>query len=734
MTKTNEITLKGFTPRIYQETILGTCSLKNSLVVLPTGLGKTGIALLLSVQRLKTHPDSKVVFLAPTKPLVEQHKKTFLEHLDLPESQLQVFTGEITPVKRAMLWKYARIIFSTPQGLENDIINGNVDLSNISLMIFDEAHRAVGNYSYVFIAKQFMKKANFPRILALTASPGSDILTIEDVCQNLFIESVEVRTDDDPDVAPYVQETDVNWVKVSLSGELKKVKKLLEQCVKERYSQLKRLGINRVVTKKDLLAQQARLRVLMSKRERSVEVFRGLSVLAEVFKIQHAQELIETQSLNAVVSYFDRLFNDAVTSKVKAVKNVCADPLFKSAFHLSSELLKKGIEHPKIDKIKELVNRLFSENSAGKIIIFTQFRDTAVKIKDVLDSVVDCKSAVFVGQAKKNGTGLSQKEQKEVLDLFRDGEFNCLIATSVAEEGLDIPSVDNVIFFEPIPSAIRTIQRRGRTGRHDKGNVFVLVTKDTRDEAYRHVARYKEKNMNNVLYNLKRHFALKKPEPKKLDELNKNILILVDYREKGSGVVKSLISKGVNIKLEMLDSADFIVSHSCGVEFKTVKDFVSSIIDGRIFDQARRLKQKFEKPIIIVEGKEDIYSVRNIHPNAVRGLLASLVVGFGIPVLQTKDAEDSAAMLISLASREQKKDSDFNIHFSKPQSAAELQEFIVSSLPGIGPQLAKELLSEFGSVKAVFTAEAGDLKKVKGIGDKTVQNIKDLIEKKYQKD
>lgn len=725
--------LKDFTPRLYQETILGTCSLKNSLVVLPTGLGKTGIALLLAVQRLKNFPKSKVVFLAPTKPLVEQHKSTFLKHVNVPESEMQVFTGEIAPAKRAVLWDHSRIIFSTPQGLENDVINNNIDLSDVCLIIFDEAHRAVGDYSYVFIAKQYLKKAKFPRILGLTASPGSDFQTIEDVCQNLFIESVEVKTDEDRDVSPYVQETEINWVEVILPSEFKKVKKLFEQCLKSRFSQLNELGIRNFSTKKDLLAQQARLRILMSKGERSLEVFRGLSVLAEVMKIQHALELLETQSLNAVVNYLNKLFDDAVMSKVKAVKSLSVDPSFKAAYYLVSDLFKKGVEHPKIDKLSELVSSILENDQKGKLIIFTQFRDSAVKIKEILDKLNFCRSVIFVGQAKKNGTGLSQKEQKAVLDLFRDGEYNCLIATSVAEEGLDIPSVDSVIFYEPIPSAIRTIQRRGRTGRHDKGNVFVLFAKDTRDVAYRHVAKYKERNMNNILLSLKNHFALKKPcSQTKLSDVKKNVLVLVDYREKGSGVVKSLIDKNITIKLEMLDSADFILSHSCGVEFKTVNDFVSSIIDGRLLEQAKKLKQKFEKPLVIVEGEEDLYSVRNVHPNSIRGMLSALIVGYGIPVLRTKNAEDSAAMLASIATREQSKDSDFNIHFSKPQTTKELQEFIVSSLPNIGPQLAKELLKNFKTVKDVFNANEDDLKKVKGIGDKLIKSMKDLLEKQYE--
>src|SRR3989338_4789415 len=180
--------LKGFIPRLYQETILATCALKNTLVVLPTGMGKTGIALLLAVQRLKQHPGSKIVILAPTKPLAEQHLTTFKQFLEVPESIFALFTGEIPPEERAFLLRTASIIFSTPQGLENDVLGEKINLKNVSLLVFDEAHRAVGDYSYVFLAKQYLRKADFPRVLALTASPGSDLEKIEEVCRNLQIE------------------------------------------------------------------------------------------------------------------------------------------------------------------------------------------------------------------------------------------------------------------------------------------------------------------------------------------------------------------------------------------------------------------------------------------------------------------------------------------------------------------------------------------------------------------
>ena len=173
--------LKNITPRLYQETVMSTCVDKNCLVVLPTGMGKTVIALMLASQRLKTFPNSKILFLAPTKPLVEQHLETFRKHFDISEEELSVFTGLIKPAKRAEMWNTSKIIFSTPQGLENDIITNRINIRNVGLIIFDEAHRATGEYAYTFIAKQYHKKARYPKILALTASPGSNLEKINEV-------------------------------------------------------------------------------------------------------------------------------------------------------------------------------------------------------------------------------------------------------------------------------------------------------------------------------------------------------------------------------------------------------------------------------------------------------------------------------------------------------------------------------------------------------------------------
>ncbi len=747
--------LRDFTPRLYQETIFGTCTLKHCLVVLPTGLGKTGIALMMTAYRLGQYPQSKVVFLAPTKPLAEQHLETFKKHLAIEESKLVLFTGDLSPDKRAELWPTSQVIFSTPQGLENDVLGSKIHLENVSLLIVDEAHRAVGDYSYVFVAQQYLKKAEFPRILALTASPGSEVEHIDEVCKNLGIEAVEVRQPQDSDVAPYVQDVQVEWVKVELPEELKTVQRFLQDCLKTRIETLRKGGLKAgsFVSRKDLLLMQADIRAQMSSGQRDFEAMKTISVLAEAVKVYHALELLETQGIEPLVKYLEKLQQDAVNGKTKAAKNLAQDMNFKSAVLKTQNLYANKIEHPKIAALAKVVAEEFAKNRLAKIIVFTQFRDSAVRLEKELATVAGSFPKVFVGQQKKGGTGLSQKQQGELIDQFKDGLFNVMIATSVAEEGLDIPRVDTVVFYEPIPSAIRQIQRRGRTGRQEQGRVVILMTKATRDEATHWASLRKEKMMHRLVKDMKQagslqlknqHQVQSEPKQTKLSTETDNaathapnptaIKILVDYREKASGVAKELVNLGAELRLEMLQSADYILSNKVGVEFKTVEDFVSSIIDGRLLEQLRSLKENFARPILLIEGTEDLYAVRNIHPNAIRGMLAAIAVSYGIPLLRTKDAQDTAGLLYVIAKREQEGSSaDFSAHASKkPVSTTESQEYVVSAFPNVGTQLAKQLLKHFKTIKNFVNASDEDLQKVEGVGEKKAKGIKEVNETEYK--
>ena len=735
--------LKDFKPRLYQETILDTCTMGNTLVVLPTGMGKTSIAFMLAVQRLSNFPKSKILFLAPTRPLVEQHMATFLRFTDIPESEMAVFTGFVTPEKRAELWKISKIIFSTPQGLENDIISGRISLEEVSLLIFDEAHRAVGDYAYNFIAKQYSKRAKYPKILGLTASPGSEIEKIDEVRSNLHIDNIEIRSDKDPDVMPYIQEVDIQWVKVELPESFRSVQKYLNDCLRSKITEIRKYGyLNRqksgFMNKTEILKLQGILHSEISRGNKDFNILKSVSLAAEAMKVQHALELLETQGISSLYNYFEKLREESMKTTTKAVKNLVADTNFKSAFIKIRSMQEAGVEHPKLAELRRIVGGVVEKTDGVKILIFTQFRDSAASIEKSLNIIKGVDARIFVGQAKKNGTGLSQKEQKELVERFSNNEFNVMVATSVAEEGLDIPKVDLVIFYEPIPSAIRHIQRRGRTGRLEKGSVVVLMAKGTRDEGYRWSAFNKEKRMHRTLKDLKSSpnaFIERREENlNRFVEKENEYKVFADDREKGNGIIKELIDLGIKIDLKRLEVGDYIVSSRCVIEYKKLPDFVDSIIDGRLLQQAKDIKQSFERPVIMVEGTEDIYSLRKIHPNSIRGMLATIAVSYGIPIIQTKTSKESAALIAAMAKREQEETSkDFSLHGDrKPLTLKEQQEYIISALPGVGPALAKPLLKRFGSVKSVVIASEEELKEVEKIGEKKAKDIQSVLNEEYK--
>lgn len=730
--------IKNLQPRLYQQSIFNTATKYNTLVVLPTGLGKTAIALMLTAYRLNQYPSSQVLVLAPTKPLCQQHWKTFRNHLEIDPEKVVLFTGEIPPEKRLSLWQGSQIICSTPQSLENDLINGKIDLQDVVLLVIDECHHTTGKYAYVWVAQQYYQKARFPRIIALTASPGSDLEKIKETCRNLFIEKVEVRTDEDNDVRPYIKKVGYQYLEVKLTPELEEIKSTLNNSLKSKIEEAKKYGyIHSNLTKKQLLQLQANLFGKI-REEKDFLILKTISLIAEIIKIQHALELIESQGINQLYLYFEKLKKEAEEGRVKAVKNLWNDPYFKQAFFLTEELRNKGIKHPKITKLKEFFEEEIKKNSELKTIVFTQYRHSASEIVETLNRIEGIKAKIFVGQLKKGETGLSQKEQKKIIEEFHQGEFNILVSTSVGEEGLDIPAVDLVVFYEPIPSVIRTIQRRGRTGRLSSGRVAFLITEKTRDAVYGWTSYRREKRQKFLLKKIKEEFSSpilpKKVTLTQFIPEEKKVVVLADYREKNNLVVKQLMELGLSIKLEKLETADYLLSGRVAVELKTVEDFVNSITDGRLLEQAKELKRNFERAIIIIEGEEDIYSVRKVNAKAIQGMMASLIIDYGLSLIQTKNYQETASLLALAAKREQDKDFYIQLHEKKPLTIKEQQEYFITSLPNVGINLAKEILRHFGTIKNFVNAREEELKKVPRLGEKLSKKIKELVESKYEGD
>ncbi|WP_101298038.1 DEAD/DEAH box helicase [Halegenticoccus soli] len=812
--------------RLYQIRLAGAARDAHTLVCLPTGLGKTTVSLLVTAERLH-EVGGKSLFLAPTKPLVQQHADFYREALSIPDDEIVVFTGDVRPDDRADLWDDARIVVATPQVVENDLVGNRIDLRDVTHLTFDECHRATGDYAYVYIAERYHADAAKPLVTGMSASPGGDEEAILEVCENLGITEVEVMTEDDADVSEYTYDTEVEWKRIQLPDEILEMRDALNEVITDRLRKLKSLGVTNTtqpdVSQKKLNEMGAKLRAMMD-NDRS-EGYKGMSTHAEVMKLRRAVELVETQSVESVRRYFERQRNAARSAGAsKASQRLVSEPKVREAMRKAESF---SDLHPKFSQTRILLAETLGIRGGRRVIVFTESRDTAEALTDFLSESFDVRR--FVGQGDREGSdGMTQKEQQETLDAFRAGEFEVLVSTSVAEEGLDVPEVDLVLFYEPVPTAIRSIQRKGRTGRQTEGRVVVLMAEDTRDEAYFWISRRRESQMEDELRKLKGvaddleaelddgqkalsafdgsdggSGASGDPESKRrerlqpglsdfggepdaddgaddangpdgrndADETNgangtepngdgrggsaggsggsgedglvaaagsddgETVEIVVDQRELDSVIARDLSTReGIETRLETLAVGDYVLSDRVAVERKSVSDFLDTLTGGdrSLFEQVRDLGRHYSRPVVIVEG-DGLYEERNVHPNAIRGALASLAVDYGVSVLRTEDERDTADLLEVIASREQRKrERAVSVHGSKSaKTLAEQQEYVVGSIADIGPVTARSLLEHFGSVEAVMTAETEELLEVDGVGEVTAERVREVAGSEY---
>jgi Fanconi anemia group M protein len=492
--------LKDIEPRKYQKAIAENASRRNTLVVLPTGMGKTLISVLVAVNRLEKYPESKILVTAPTRPLNAQHKKSFEKFTTINPEEIVLVTGKISPEDREQLYKKARIIVATPQTIENDVENGRLSLAGFSFITFDEAHRCVKDYAYTYIAKKYKEQGKNKLILGLTASPGGSYEKINEIKKNLFIEAVEIRTEADTDVEPYVQPIMKDWIYVDLPEEFKMVKGLLEEVLKDDIHWLKEHHFLSTYkpSKKLLLMLQQKIGARYMQGSKNFSMMWVMIRCAEAIKLEHAIELLETQGISSLYDYMKKL----EISKKRTDQRLLKDSRIKEVVRIVGDLHAKAVEHPKLKRLENIVKDLLNEKADAKIIVFANYRSTVDMLNELMKNV-GIRSEILIGQTIKEGRGMTQEKQIETLKRFAAGEFNVLVTSSIGEEGLDIAATDFAIFYEPVPSEIRTIQRRGRVGRQTAGKVMFLITKDTRDEAYYWSAFHKEKKMKGILYDMK---------------------------------------------------------------------------------------------------------------------------------------------------------------------------------------------------------------------------------------
>ncbi len=446
--------------RDYQVNLANQAIQENCIVVLPTGLGKTAIALQVIAEYLSKGTGG-ALFLAPTRVLVNQHYEFLKANLTIDD--ISLVTGEDPIQKRNKLWGNS-VICATPEITKNDLDRQIVSHEQFNLVVFDEVHRTVGDYAYSGIAQRFENSS--ARLVGMTATLPSEKEKATEILTRLRISSIAERTEESPDVKPYIQETNTEWINVELPPELKSIQTLLKLALDERYDTLRKNGIR--LAEQQSLSALLRIRQFVLNQNR-----RSAKPLFTAIRIHYALNILEAHGITPFLKFCER----ARAKKGAGVKELFEiDPNFTRAVHLAKEAQSRGIEHSKIPKLKEII-----ESVPGKALIFTSYRDSVDLIFNKLTEM-GISAGILIGKAGE--TGLKQKKQIETVQKFRDGIFRVLVATRVGEEGLDIAEVNQVIFYDNVPSSIRFIQRRGRTGRKDTGKLVVLIAKNTIDERY----------------------------------------------------------------------------------------------------------------------------------------------------------------------------------------------------------------------------------------------------------
>jgi len=412
-------------------------------------------------------------------------------------TNIGVMTGLMSAEKRVDILKNNDLIISTPQCIANDLENGRYGTEEFGLVIYDEAHRGTGNYAYVTVARHCTKEN---RSVGFTASPGSDIKKVEEVCRNLRFMRIDIRTENDPDVAPYIHDTYIKKIEVNMPKELLDIIDILKRLLDHYFMELTNLRLtkeNWPPSTTHMLTIGESIQKRLRRGERSATLYRGLTVQSICIKILHAVNLAETQGMSSLRLYMTKLNEEALVQKGnKGGKELAARPEYLDAWNM---VYGSKIEHPKVSKLMSLVSQILNTDSSSKVMVFTQYRDTCDVLVEKLSYIEGANVGKLIGQS--NG-GLRQKEQIGILEEFRNGTRNVIVATSVGEEGLDVASTNAVVFYEPVPSEIRTIQRRGRTGRKNDGEVFVLIAKGTMDEVFENSSMKKEDQMRSRLEKL----------------------------------------------------------------------------------------------------------------------------------------------------------------------------------------------------------------------------------------
>ena len=488
--------------RAYQLEAVDEALSGSMMLVLPTAAGKTAVAWMTIVESLKRN-DGWALMIAPTVALVHQHLGGILGVVDFREGVEPIsVTGRDPPSKRERMWGSSKLIVATPQVVRNDVERGVLDLAECCLLVLDEVHHCTGSHAMAMVSDMYLSMREEPLVLGATASPGFRSEDVREICSRMGAGRIHIRSSEEPMLSEYLSDLEVDEVTVRVPQEIRNLAEPLRLWQTGIVDQQRRLGryvMTGAISFSGLSNAMDRSQVAISRGESSA--YKSMSQIATAMRLHHLINCLLSQGISASREFLDRMEMGEDGSK-KSVLAFLRDPRIRELRKSISEM---GESHSKMGAVRRLVRERIRRGGDSRVIVFASYRDTISSLNDALDGLEGVSSVQFVGQSSRGGReGLSPKKQVERLDSFRSGESNVLLATSIGEEGLDIPAADLVIFYEPVSSEIRTIQRRGRTGRRRLGEVVVLIAEDTRDEGSMAAAKRKEKGMQRAVHRVRR--------------------------------------------------------------------------------------------------------------------------------------------------------------------------------------------------------------------------------------
>tara|TARA_A100001037_G_scaffold189259_1_gene169446 strand:+ start:4042 stop:5757 length:1716 start_codon:yes stop_codon:yes gene_type:complete len=474
----------------------------STMLVLPTAAGKTVVAWMVIAERLE-RTSGWVLVVAPTVALVEQHLRGLASILEAIEPVS--ITGQNPVSKRPEIWESSRVIVATPQVVRNDVTRGVLDLSECSLLVVDEAHHATGEHAMAQVGEMYHLQSSEPLVFATTASPGSRKDHVREICTRLGIERIHLRPTEDPLLAKHLAGLELQEIRVTVPDEIRELAEpliLWQRGIVDRQKRLGRYVMPGAISHAGLSNAMDRAQAAISRGE--TNAYQSVSQIATAMRLHHLINHLLSQGCAASREFLLRL-SSGDRSTTKSTRGFLRDPRISG---LISSLEEMDELHSKVGAVRRLIRERLRRDPRSRVIVFATFRDTVSALELALSALDGARPVRFVGQSSRDGSeGLTAKQQVERLDEFRDGSANVLVATSVGEEGLDIPSADLVIFYEPVTSEIRTIQRRGRTGRHREGEVVVLIAEETRDEGAWVAAERREEHMRRAVHRVRREIA-----------------------------------------------------------------------------------------------------------------------------------------------------------------------------------------------------------------------------------